>query len=179
MINSETTIEQLGAIVCQALRDVGIDAFLSGGAVVSIYSNNQFESLDLDFVSFGGRRKIKAVMEKLGFLQDKSRLFRHPHSVYMVGFPGTALVIGDEPIREFAERVVEGKTLKLLTPTDCVKDRLAAYIHGGDRQGLEQAALVASQHACNFAQVEKFCKTEGATSAFQELEARLMAIKSK
>jgi hypothetical protein len=35
MINRETTIEQLGAIVCQALKDDGIDAFLSGGAVVS------------------------------------------------------------------------------------------------------------------------------------------------
>jgi hypothetical protein len=152
------SIEQLGAIVCQALKDAGIDAFLSGGAVVSIYSNNPFESFDLDFVSFADRRKIKAVM---------------------VEFPGTALVIGDEPIREFAERVVEGKTLKLLTPTDCVKDRLAAYIHWGDRQGLEQAALVASQHACKLAQVEKFCQAEGSVSAFREFEARRLELSSK
>lgn len=179
MIDRETTIEQLGALVCQALKDAGIDAFLSGGAVVSIYSNNQFESFDLDFVSFADRRKIKTVMEGLGFIQDRSRLFRHPDSIYMVEFPGTALVIGDEPIREFAERVIDGKTLKLLTPTDCVKDRLAAYIHWGDRQGLEQAALVANQHACNLTQVEKFCRSEGSANAFQKFEARLLALRSR
>ena len=33
------------------------------------------------------------------------------------------------------------KILKLLSPTDCVKDRLAAYYHWNDRQSLEQAIL--------------------------------------
>ncbi|MDI6740798.1 MAG: hypothetical protein QME74_10605 [Candidatus Edwardsbacteria bacterium] len=33
--------------------------------------------------------------------------------------------------------------LHLLSPTDCVKDRLAAYFHWNDRQSLEQAGLVA------------------------------------
>ena len=173
MIDRTTTIEKLGAIVCQALKDAGIDSFLSGGAVVSIYSNNEFESYDLDFVSFADRRKIKSVMAGLGFIQDRSRLFRHPDSPYMVEFPGTAMVIGEEPINEFAERVVDGKTLKLLTPTDCVKDRLAAYIHWGDRQGLEQAALVARQHPCKLSSIEAFCRNEGSPKAFQDFEAKL------
>jgi hypothetical protein len=177
MINRQTTIEEIGAIVCQALKDVGIDAFLSGGAVVSIYSKNEFESFDLDFVSFGDRQKIKAIMEVLGFLQDRSRLFRHPESIYMVEFPGTALQIGDEPIQEFAERIVNGKTLKLLTPTDCVKDRLSAYIHWSDPQGLYQAALVARDHPCKLGEIEKFCLAEGSNVAFQAFQARLRELK--
>lgn len=135
-ITSKTTIEEMGAIVCQALLDEGIEAFLSGDAVVSIYTKNKYESFDLDFVTFGDRKRIKKIMEDLGFEQNKSRLFIHPDSKYYVEFPGAATRIGDEPIKEFAERKVKAKLLKLLTPTDCVKDRLAAYIHWGDKQRL-------------------------------------------
>lgn len=179
MITKATTIEQLGAIVCQSLKDADIDCFLSGGAVVSIYSNNKYESYDLDFVSFGDRKAIKTIMEGLGFRQDKSRLFRHPQTVYMVEFPGTAVQIGEEPIKEFAERKFKGKTLKLLTPTDCVKDRLAAYIHWNDRQGLEQAAIVASDHPCKMSAIERFCKNEGMPKAYQDFLSRLKELKAR
>ena len=128
-ITEQTTIEEMGAIVCQALRDKGIDAFLSGGAVVSIYTENKYESFDLDFVSLGERKKIKVTMEGLGFAQEKSRLFIHPHSKYYVEFPGSSVAIGEELITEYSERIVNGNHLKLLTPTDCIKDRLAAFIH--------------------------------------------------
>ena len=75
-ITMKTTLGELGAIVCEAIRQAGLDAFLSGGAVVSIYTNNRYESFDLDFVSLSDRSKIKKVMENLGFTQDKSRHFR-------------------------------------------------------------------------------------------------------
>ena len=177
MINRKTTLEQLGAIVCQALQDAGLDCFLSGGAVASIYSKNRFESYDLDFVSYGDRKKIARVMESLGFNKDRSRLFNHTDTVYMVEFPGTSLQIGDQPIREFATRVVNGKTLKLLTPTDCVKDRLAAYIHWKDRQGLEQAALVALNQRCKLSTIESFCKSEGVATAYQDFLTELKRLK--
>lgn len=89
-ITEDTSIAEIGAIVCDALKRAGIDAFLSGGAVVSIYTNNKYESFDLDFVSLADRTKIKRVMESLGFTQDKSRLFIHPRSKYYVEFPGAA-----------------------------------------------------------------------------------------
>ena len=173
MINPQSGIEQIGATVCQALRDNGIDAFLSGGAVVSIYSDNEFESFDLDFVSFGDRNKIDTIMRSLGFSRTRSRLYQHPDSPYMVEFPGVALQIGNEPIKDFSERVVDGNTLRLLTPTDCVKDRLAAYIHWGDLQGIEQAALVASRHPCKFRKIEEFCLREGSANAFARFKSRI------
>ena len=40
-ITSKLGIEEIATIVCQALRDTGIDVVLTGGAVVSIYSDNQ------------------------------------------------------------------------------------------------------------------------------------------
>ena len=145
-ITEITAIQEIAAIVCQKLEDAGIETFLSGGAVVSIYTQNKYESYDLDFVSYGDRKKIKIVMIGLGFTQDSSRLFIHPHSKYFVEFPGKSMEVGDEIVKEFSERIVDGNRLVMLTPTDCVKDRLAAYIHWKDQQGLVQAAMVARHH---------------------------------
>ncbi len=163
----------MGAIVCQALKDSGIDAFLSGGAVVSIYTRNKYESYDLDFVTFGDRKKIKKVMEALGFTQEKSRHFIHPKSKYYVEFPGSATTIGDEPISEFHERKVKTNVLKLLTPTDCIKDRLAAYIHWNDKQGLEQAVMVAQAQEFKSTKVKRFCELEGNSRAYEDFVERL------
>ena len=40
---------------------------------------------------------------------------------------------------EIASKKYSTGTLRLLTATDCIKDRLAAYYHWRDEQGLEQA----------------------------------------
>lgn len=167
-ITNKTSIEEIGAIVCQALLDQGIETFLSGGAVVSIYTNNKFESFDLDFVSYGDRKKIKQVMLNLGFTQDISRLFIHPKSQYFVEFPGKSMEIGDEIIKDFSERTVGNNKLILLTPTDCVKDRLAAYIHWNDPQGLVQAVMVATAQSVNLEKIKSFCKKEGSEKSFDD-----------
>jgi hypothetical protein len=172
-ITKSTTILELGAIVSHSLREAGLDAFLSGGAVVSIYTKNRYESYDLDFVSLDDRRKIKRCMEKLGFTQDKSRHFIHPNSSYFVEFPGSSMTVGDELIQEFNEiRTPEG-VLKLLTPTDCVKDRLAAYYHFNDPQGLDQAVWVAEVHPINLESVRHWSKNERMLKKFEDFENRI------
>src|SRR5258708_5354084 len=102
-INGNTSLLELGAIVCDALRKDGIDAFLSGGAVVSIYTENKYQSYDLDFVTIAERRKIHEVMIRIGFHRTESRLYTHPRTKFSVEFPGAAFLIGDQPIHEFAE----------------------------------------------------------------------------
>lgn len=177
-IDENTSIEELAAMVCQKLKDRGIDAFLSGGAVVTIYTKNQFESFDLDFVSIGDRKRIKEVMVDLGFNQSRSRLYEHPKTKYLVEFPGASMAIGDEAITEFSERRIKGKTLKLLTPTDCIKDRLAAYIHWKDPQGLVQAVMVAADQPHKLEQIRSFCKSEGAANVYDEFISKLKAYKN-
>jgi len=173
VITEKTSIEEMGAIICQRLLDNGIEAFLSGGAVVSIYTKNKYESFDLDFVTFADRKKIKKIMLILGFTQNKSRLFIHPKSKYFVEFPGSATMIGDEKITQFNERKIKSKVLKLLTPTDCIKDRLAAYIHWNDKQGLEQAVLVAQAQHYSLKSIERFCVSEGSRETFMDFIRRL------
>ena len=165
-ITKKSTLEEIGTLVCQHLNQSGIECFLSGGAVVSIYTENRYESYDLDFITYGDRKKIKILMEQLGFIQEKSRHFIHPHSKYFVEFPGNSMQIADEPIREFSERTIRGNTLKLLTPTDCIKDRLAAFIHWKDPQGLEQALMVASAQPFKAESIRNFCTNENSPSTF-------------
>ena len=50
-IRGQTTLRELAALISQALERAGITAALSGGAAVSLYTQNEYESYDLDFVS--------------------------------------------------------------------------------------------------------------------------------
>jgi len=178
-ITTKTTIAELGALVCEALKKTGIDVFLSGGAVVSIYTQNRYESFDLDFVSLADRSKIKKVMETLGFNQDRSRLFIHPDTKFFVEFPGSAVTIGESLITEFNQLKFSTGTLKLLTPTDCVKDRLAAFYHWNDRQGLDQAVWVCLAQPVKLEEVKKWSRNEGKIKEYAEFEEALKVATAK
>jgi len=159
-ITKMTTIEELAAFVCTELHKNGIDSFLSGGAVVSIYTKNEYESYDLDFISHADRKKIKKIMIDLGFNLNKTRHFTHPNTKIFVEFPGSALKVGDSLITEFSELKNSYGTLKLLTPTDCVLDRLAAYFHWNDLQSLDQAVAVSKNYPVNIKKIKKWAHDE-------------------
>ena len=75
--------------------------YLSGGAAVSIYSDNEYESYDLDFVPTGLARRVDRTMEALGFAR-RQRHWVHPENPYWVEFPSGPVAIGEEVIHEFA-----------------------------------------------------------------------------
>ena len=56
-IHAGMTIEEVAALVCETLSSHGIKTVLSGGAGVSIYSDNEYESYDLDCVMVGLAKK--------------------------------------------------------------------------------------------------------------------------
>lgn len=87
-ITPSTSLEELAAIISQALESVGILATLSGGAAVSIYPNNRYQSEDLDFVSSAAAGKLAKAVETLGFVPTESpRLFAHPQTPWLLEFP--------------------------------------------------------------------------------------------
>lgn len=170
---STFTIAEVGAWVAEHLRSRGVDCFLSGGAVVSIYTENRYESFDLDFISFSDRKKIDEAMSELGFDHSKSRYYIHPETKFFVEFPGSALKVGDDQVTSFEEIKTKIGTLRLLTPTDCVKDRLAAYYHWNDRQGLDQAVWVAEARTVDLKEIELWSKREGKGALFKDFRERL------
>lgn len=171
---SKMTQGELGALIQSQLRKKGIEVILAGGAAVALYSNDKYVSKDLDLINIYGvnRRKIREVMLEMGF-HEEGRYFRHSDSPFFVEFPPGPLTIGEEPVKEIIEKKFSTGTLKVISPTDCVKDRLAAYYDWGDRQSLFQAVLVAQQHKINVDEIRRWSLAEGKLKEFKVIEDRL------
>ncbi len=92
-------------------------------------------------------------------------------------FPAGPLAVGNEPVAEIIEIEFPTGRLRLLSPTDCVKDRLSAYYHWQDRQCLEQAVLVAAENAVNFSEIERWSEQEGMLKEYLNIQNRFSQIK--
>ncbi|SFV67979.1 hypothetical protein MNB_SV-14-1390 [hydrothermal vent metagenome] len=172
----DMSMEELGAYICSSLEKEGIDTVLSGGCCVEIYSHGRYTSDDIDLIDRfnGGHRKIKTVMEKIGFKEHKmKRYFVHKETFMFIEFPRGPLGVGDAPVREIAQRKSETGILKLLTPTDCIKDRLAGYYHWDDEQNLEQAIWVAMDNEFDMLSIKKWSIAEGMVDKFEIFRNRV------
>ncbi len=176
----EMTQAELGAYVQTRLRSKGIDVVLSGGAAVSIYTDNRYASLDLDMVNvYAVRpRAIREVMLEIGF-REEGRHFVHPQTPYFVEFPSGPLAIGEEPIKRIDEISLSTGVLRVISPTDCVKDRLAAFYFWEDRQSLRQAVWVAQAHEVDLDDVRRWSLAEGKLIEYEKFLAELQRGRGK
>jgi hypothetical protein len=119
---------ELAAYVQDALKEDGIIVVLSGGSAVSFYSLNKYVSKDLDLINsnFAKRSRIKSVMEKLGF-EERGRYFINSETQFFIEFLDGPLSVGEEPVKAVAEFELATGTLRIISATDCVKDRLCAF----------------------------------------------------
>jgi hypothetical protein len=165
------TEEELWKYVASHLKQKGIDTVLVGGAVVSIYTSGIYESGDLDFILTDMFvKKLPEYMKEIGFVR-KGRHFVHPECSHLfIEFPKGPLEIGDDLNIVPEEITVDGVKIKILSPTDCVKDRLATYIYFKDRVGIDQAVLVAKNHPVNFGSIQAWCEKEKSPQVFEEFK---------
>jgi hypothetical protein len=165
---AQMTIGELAAYVCSHLDSRGIRVVLSGGGCVAIYASDRYSSMDLDFIDrlHTTRRQLKAALAEIGFYEE-NRYFIHPDTQFFLEFPSGPLAVGNEPVSAVEELHLETGTLKLLSPTDCVKDRLAAYFHWNDRQCLQQAVWVALGRHVHWDEIERWSRQEGGIDKFE------------
>jgi hypothetical protein len=158
---------ELAAFVSDHLRASGIDSVLTGGACVTIYSRNRYESFDLDFVNVAEApmARIDAALLLLGYIPE-GRIYINKKVKYSIDILNPPLSIGEEKILVTNTISVRKMRLKLLTPTDCVRDRLAAFYFWNDLQALEQALLVARDNEIDLDVVRKWSKKEGELEKF-------------
>ena len=164
---------ETAAVICSHLSQNGIDATLVGGTCVSIYSDNKYVSGDMDFVTHSPLREIKKVLSDLGFASTKGRLFEHPDCPFFLDFPAPPLAIGNEPVSRTCLLKSGKYELKLLTPEDCVKDRLAAFYYWNDYESLEQALLVAKENNVSITELSKWSKNEPNGNKFSFFLSRI------
>jgi hypothetical protein len=106
---------------------------------------------------------VQRAMAELGFKRETSRYFQHPDTDLLVEFPPGPLSIGNSPVTDTDTLTIKGRKLNILTPTQCVMDRLAAFYHWDDQQALAQAVLVADLHQVNIESIRDWSEEEGKT----------------
>lgn len=163
-INAKTTLEELAVLISRSLEECGISATLSGGAAVSIYSENEYKSADLDFVTSERQAALATAIKPLGFeLSSNLRQFSHPNCHWFVEFPPGPLGFGDTTIdhEDVPVLLTQYGPLRIVSPALSIMDRLAAYWYFNDGQCWDQAELIAERNDVDWDQIYVWASSEG------------------
>jgi len=158
--------EQLWRHVASHLERRGNPVVLVGGAVVVVYWAGAYRSGDLDLVrqEIFGSGDLDAVMSEIGFKRH-GRHYEHLECAHLyVDFVAGPLGVGGDSRIIPDETAGAGVMIKLLSPTDCVRARLATYIHSHARtharECLDRAVLVAGARTIDRDLVRRWCDGE-------------------
>lgn len=178
-ITSKTTRLELAGLISKAFNEKNLTAVLVGGAVVSIYTENAYESKDLDFISPADNKIINEIMKNLGFKRE-GKNFLHSSTTLTVEFPTGPIGIGDRvPVTPEGKIQVDGIKVTLLSPTQSVMDRLAWFYFNNDRQCLDQAIMIALKQPIKMTEVKKWSQEEKCEDKFEIFLTNLKRTKNK
>jgi len=165
-------LRALAARISSKLREHGMETVLCGGSCVAIYSAGKYVTRDFDFVLTAGYpdRKVAEALAEIGYRPDPrvSGAFSNPDEEMLVDIRPAPPALGREPIGEPAVLAAGRLKLTLLSPTDCVKDRLTHYFYYHDQQTLEQAIMVALARCVSMREVGRWSRAEGEGAKFQK-----------
>ena len=146
MITVGATLTDVAFHVCTALHHHGITAVLTGGSAATFYAPDAYQSRDLDFVITAWVPDGERALIAAGFRRERD-CYVHPDSPYPVEFPRGPLAVADDLITAWNTVRRDNELVHVLTPTDSVRDRLAAFLFWNDWSGLELALAVADARA--------------------------------
>lgn len=167
------SLREFTARVSEKLRRGRVDVILVGGACVSIYTRNRYQSHDIDLVTHTPLKVVTPLLEEIGFSRKGTRHFTREDCPFFIDFVSPPAALGSEPVRERNVVKTRAGTIVMLTPTDSVKDRLAAYYHWSDPQSLEQALLIALAQKVDVEEIKRWSLKEGSAERYQDFEKRL------
>ncbi len=147
MIDASSTLREVAFEVCTAYAQIGEQIVLTGGSAATVYAPDAYQSQDIDFVfEFWTTNISSQPLINLGFSQDRQQ-WRHSSSHFTVDFIRGPLMVGEDQIESWQTLREGAKVLHILTPTDCLRDRLAWFIAPmrPDFSALEQALSVAAK----------------------------------
>ncbi len=122
-------------------------------------------------VTFGS--KPDDALRELGFERRGDR-YVHPDVRFFIEFPPGPLSIGEDLAIRPAELPVAGVGSALaLSATDSCRDRLAAFYHWNDRQGLRLAVEIARKQTVDLDVVKTWSVNEGMAEKYEEFVREL------
>lgn len=179
--NTCTELE-LWQYVASELNKAGIKTVLVGGAVAAIYSNGVYRSGDLDIVIDSYLLKdetIANVMQNIGFKKEGRHWKREDCQHLFIEFIRPPVAICDDYKIKPEKFLVNKQELFILSPKDCVRDRLAGYVYFKSAECLEQAALVATAKHVKLDTLTEWAKSESKEmlQALKELKQKVKSTK--
>lgn len=160
-------------MVCRAFAGLDDEPVLVGGAVVSIYSKGRWVSDDLDFVTWRPERRYRPLLEALGF-EKRGSWWTHPATELLLQFVNPPVMIGGKHVRTPARLDTRFGPVAILSPLDCVLDRLAWHLDRGDAQTLAQAIDVARAHGVPLDEIERWLAAESWPADRKELTLEVL-----
>lgn len=171
-IDGTTSLIELATIVSEQLDQAGMSAVLSGGSAVSIHTSNRSRSKDLDFVTNERIEVILDALAPLGFQRGSDhRHLVHPDAEWFVEFPAGPVQVGNAIITDWMQMKTPHGILQILSPTQSVMDRLAAYFHYDDPQSLEQAVIITEVNAIDWGDLDGWAMGEDSMEKYQRFRS--------
>ncbi|HXM19309.1 MAG TPA: hypothetical protein VN934_10950 [Candidatus Tumulicola sp.] len=169
MIGRDSTLVDVCFAICTELGARALKVVLTGGSAATFYAPQSYQSYDADFVAVfavdeESQRQLVAAMSDLGYDLDGRRIFQNRNgNPFAVEFPKGPLAVGGDYIQRY-DTVRRGEEmLNVITATDSVRDRLAAYYSWDDRSSLQTAVSVclAVPEKVDLTNVEGWSRREG------------------
>jgi arylsulfatase A-like enzyme len=169
VLSSRSSLADVVSAAAAALAAAKIDVVLTGGACASLHSRGRYASRDLDFVVIGSgsAEELDAAMGSVGF-RRRANYYVHPRTRFFVEFLPAPLAIGADTAIRPATRILAGRRVRLLSPTDSCRDRLAAFYHWSDRQSLAVAIEIALANRVQIDAIKRWSAREGHARGFAE-----------
>jgi hypothetical protein len=101
-IQPNSTLQDVAFAVCTSLERINVTAVLTGGSAATIWSSENYQSHDCDFViTFEAQSAPSGqVLKELGFTLH-GQVYRHSASPFTLDFLRTPLSVGNEIITDW------------------------------------------------------------------------------
>ncbi len=162
------------AAICGQLEACGFDPILVGKSCAAIYSTKIMKPDCIEFViSEYMVDEIEMVMKSLGYSHIGHRTYSGKKTPFQVSFQPPPICVGDNIVDSTGSIKTQKGMLKLLSPTDCARQRLAAYYRFGEPDALDDAVAVAMSHTLDMKLIEKWSHWEWASDKFNEFVSKI------
>jgi hypothetical protein len=171
-ITDRSTLEDVCYEVCTALYNAGTTVVLTGGSAATVYAPESYQSRDADFIITLYGSEAGLVLVELGY-EVRGGVYHHRFNKFTLEFPRGPLQIADEVITRWKTLHRGAQLLHILSPTDCVRDRLLWFYTENDRSALSAAVGVASRERVDLEAIRDWSAAMGNTAEFTIFRQRL------
>lgn len=169
-------ISQVAAVISSYMEEQGYEPVLTGKSCAAIHAGTSIHPKTLDFIVRDFTNdEVAETMAGVGFLDSGHRTFSNKYCPYEVLLTTHPVVVGDDVVSDVKVMRTAKGPLKLLTPTDCVRQRLSMFYRWNDREALDDALKVARKHEIDMDLVRRWSDWEWASERYDEFAELLKA----